>query len=184
MEILLIKYGALAIFLAAMIEADVVPVLTGVVAHLGFVKVGTALLAVAAGAFAGDYVWFCGGFYYATSIQNSRLYRRVGRAPEKLIRRLGPWQIPASHVIYGTRISTMIFWGVQRISPVKFALVDGLGCVVLTGMLFTLGFGFSNNASLVLGRVRQLELLMLLLVISGLLLYLTRKLVRRLCEGH
>ena len=181
-EILLIKYGALAIFLAAMIEADVVPVLTGVVAHLGFVKVGSALLAATAGAFAGDYVWFCVGVYYAASIQNSRLYRRIGRAPETLIRRLGPWQIPASHVIYGTRISTMIFWGVQRISQVKFALVDGFGCVVLTVVLFTLGFGFSNSASLVLGRVRQVELLMFLLVMSGLLLYLTSKVVRRLCE--
>ena len=163
-----------------MIEADVVPVLTGVVAHFGYVRVGPAVLAASAGAFAGDYLWFCAGVYYSQSILNSRLYRRS--VPETLIRRLGPWQIPASHLIYGTRISTMIFWGVHRISKEKFALIDGFGCVVLTGLLFTLGFEFSSSAALVVGRVKQVELLLLVGVISGLLLYLTGKVVRRLCE--
>lgn len=179
MELFLIKYGALAVFLAAMIEADVVPVLTGVVAHFGYVRVGPAFLAATAGAFAGDYLWFCAGVYYSQTIRNSRFYKRAGQAPERLIRRLGLWQIPASHVIYGTRVSTMIFWGVQRTSALKFALVDGVGCLVLTGLLFTLGFGFSSSASLVVGRVKQVELLLLVGVISGLLLYLTSKAARR-----
>lgn len=30
------KYGLLAVFVCAMVEADVVPVLVGVVAHLGY----------------------------------------------------------------------------------------------------------------------------------------------------
>ena len=182
MELLLIKYGTLAVFLAAMIEADVVPVLTGVVAHFGYVRAGPAVLAATAGAFAGDYIWFCAGVYYSQSIRNSRFYRRAGQVPERLIRRLGLWQIPASHVIYGTRVSTMILWGVQRTSTLKFALFDGSGCLVLTVLLFTLGFEFSGSASLVVGRVKQVELLLLVGVISGLLLYLTGKVVRRLCE--
>lgn len=182
-ELLLIKYGTLAVFLAAMIEADVVPVLTGVVAHFGYVRVGPAVMAATAGAFAGDYIWFCAGVYYSQTIRNSRFYRRAGRAPERLIRRLGLWQIPASHVIYGTRVSTMIFWGTQHTSRAKFALADGAGCLVLTGLLFTLGFEFSSSASLVVGRVKQVELLLLVGVISGLLLYLAGKMVLRLGEN-
>ena len=183
-EHLLIKYGTLAVFLAAMIEADVVPVLTGVVAHFGYVRVGPAFLAATAGAFAGDYLWFCAGVYYSQTIRNSNFYKRAGQVSEGLIRRLGLWQIPASHLIYGTRVSTMIFWGVQRTSTVKFAFVDGSGCLVLTGLLFTLGFEFSGSASLVVGRVKQVELLLLCGVISGLLLCLTSKVVRRrLREG-
>jgi membrane protein DedA with SNARE-associated domain len=176
------KYGVIAVFVAAMVEADVVPVLTGVVAHFGYVKVGPAVLAATTGAFAGDYLWFCAGVYYSKTIQQSSLYRRAGRVTEKLIRRLGPWQIPASHLVYGTRVSTMVFWGVQRTSSLKFALIDGSGCLVLTGLLFSLGFAFSGNASLIVGRVKQVELLLLVGVISGLLLCLTSKVVRRLCE--
>lgn len=182
MELLLIKYGALAVFIAAMVEADVVPVLTGVVAHLGYFKVGPALLAAIAGAFAGDYLWFVAGLHYSQSIQNSSLYRRIGGTSEKLIRRLGPWQIPTSHLIYGTRISTMIFWGVQRISKLKFALIDGFGCAVLTGLLFTLGFDFSGNAFVVVGCVKQLERLLLLGILAVLLMGLTGKFVLRLID--
>ena len=180
MELLFIKYGTLAVFLAAMLEADVVPVLTGVVAHFGYVRAGPAVLAATAGAFAGDYIWFGVGAYYSQTIRNSKLYRRAGDVPERLIRHLGLWQIPASHLIYGTRISTMMFWGAQRTSTPKFALVDGAGCLVLTGLLFTLGFEFAGNASMVVGRVKQVELLLLGGVIAGLLLCLTSKAVRRL----
>jgi membrane protein DedA with SNARE-associated domain len=162
-----------------MIEADIVPVITGVAAHLGYVRVGPAVLAAAAGAFVGDYLWFCSGVYYSQTIRNSRLYRRTGPVAERLIGRLGLWEIPASHVIFGTRISTMMFWGAQRTSTLKFALVDGSGCLVLTGLLFTLGFGFSSSASLIVGRVKHVELLLLGGVISGLLLCLTSKTVRR-----
>ena len=76
----------------------------------------------------------------------------------------------------------MILSGVQRTSTLKFALFDGSGCLVLTVLLFTLGFEFSGSASLVVGRVKRVELLLLVGVISGLLLYLTGKVVRRLCE--
>jgi len=182
-EPLLIKYGAIAVFLAAMIEADVVPVVTGVVTHLGYIKAGPALFAATAGAFAGDYLWFCAGGLYSQSIKNSRLYRRLGQAPETLLRRLGPWQIPASHLVYGTRVSTMVFWGVHRLSKVKFALVDGFGCIVLTGVLFLLGFWFSRAAFSVVGRVKQVELLLLVAVISVLFLSLISKVVRRLMRG-
>lgn len=171
MEQLLIKYGALAVFLAALIEADVVPVLTGVVVHLGFLKVGPALFAAMAGAFVGDYAWFCAGLYFSHSIQSSRLYSRIKGAPQVLIRRLGLWQIPASHLMYGTRVSTMIWWGVQRISTVRFALVDALGCVVLTGVLFMLGFAFSSASGLVIRRVKQFELLVLVGIVLGLILF-------------
>ena len=183
MEPLFIKYGVLAVFLAAMLEADVVPVLTGVVAHFGYVRAGPAVLAATAGAFAGDSVWFCVGVYYSETIRNSRFYRRAGQVPERLIRRLGLWQIPASHLIYGTRISTMMFWGAQRTSTLKFALVDGASCLVLTGLLFTIGLAFTGSASLIVGRMKQVELLLLGGVIAALLLSLTSKAGRRLLRG-
>lgn len=64
-EQLIIRYGPMAVFLAAMFEADVVPVLTGVAAHLGIFKIGPALFAAIAGAFAGDYLWFFLGVHYS-----------------------------------------------------------------------------------------------------------------------
>jgi membrane protein DedA with SNARE-associated domain len=180
-QLFLLKYGLLAVFLAAMLEADVVPVLTGVVAHQAYLKAGSAILAASAGALAGDCIWFWAGHRYSKTIQNSGPYRRVGSMAERLIRRLGVWQIPASHVIYGTRVATMIFWGVQRLPIVRFLLIDAVGCFVFTTLLFTLGFEFSRSASLIVGRVKRIEVLMLVAVIVfGSMFSLINKMVRQL----
>ena len=180
MQLLFIRYGLLAVFLAAALEADIVPVLTGVVAHAGYVNPGLALLAASAGAFSGDCAWFCVGRRYSKRIKIRVDYRRAGRMAEDLINVLGIWGIPASHVVYGTRVATMIFWGARRFSIAKFALVDALGCVGLTSLLFMLGFWFSAGASQIVGGVKRVELLMLFAVIITVLVFqLTRVPLRR-----
>jgi membrane protein DedA with SNARE-associated domain len=176
MQIFLIKYGLLAVFVAAMVDADVIPILTGVVAHLGYVKPGAAILAASGGALAGDCLWFGAGLYYSESIRCTRFYRRIAPMAESLVQHLGLWQIPASHVIYGTRIATMIFWGIRRFSFARFALIDSLGCVAFTTLLFTLGFGFSAGAEKIIGGVKRVELLLLVVAaICVLILQLERK---------
>ena len=125
----LIKYGLLAVFVAAMMEADVVPVLTGVIAHVGYIKSSSALLVASAGAFLGECIWFWAGRYFSQTIQSSKFYRRIGPNAERLTRRLGVWQIPAFHVIYGTRVATMIFWGSQRLCLFHCTLVYVGFCV-------------------------------------------------------
>lgn len=170
-------------FLAALVEADVVPVLTGVVAHLGYVDPGFAILAASAGAFTGDCVWFLAGRCYSKRIQATGLYRRLGLTAENLIQKLGIWGIPASHMIYGTRVATMIVWGVQRFSTVKFALVDAFGCVGFTTLLFMLGFGFSASASHIIEGVKRVELLMLgALTVTVLFFHLISRAARRRVE--
>ena len=162
-----------------------VPVLTGVVAHAGYVNPGLALFAASAGAFTGDCAWFCAGRCYSKGIYSKGIKsrvdgRRAGQMAEDLINRLGVWGIPASHVIYGTRIATMIFWGVRRLSTAKFALVDALGCVGFTFLLFMLGFWFSASASQIVGGVKRVELLMLFAAIIAVLIFqLTREPLRR-----
>ena len=167
-------------FLAAAVEADIVPVFTGVIAHAGYVRPGLALLAVSAGAFSGDCVWFCAGRCYSTRIKTRVTSRRAGRMAEDLINSLGIWAIPASHVVYGTRVATMIFSGVRRLSTARFALIDALGCVGFTCLLFMLGFWFSASASQIVGDVRRVELLMLFAALITVFIFqLTREPVRR-----
>src|SRR5689334_9030432 len=138
MEILLTKYGLLAVFVAAMLEADVVPVLAGVAAHRGYFNPFLAIVAASGGAFAGDCIWFYVGSHKL--IKNSKLLERIRTRAEALFQRVGHWQIPASHVIYGTRIATMTLLGARGTSVVKFSAVDGASCFALTTLLLLLGF--------------------------------------------
>ena len=170
MELILIKYGLLAVFVAAMFEADVIPVLAGVAAHRGYLHPILAVPVASFGALAGDCVWFYMGRHKL--IRNSAKLQKIKSKAEILFKRVGHWQIPASHVIYGTRVATMTFLGARGSSASRFVLVDGVSCLALTTLLFSLGFALSASVSLVLINVRRVEIVLLVAVaLVGLILH-------------
>ena len=159
------NYGLLAVFVCAMVEADVVPVLAGVVAHLGYFDFIEAIAVAAAGAFIGDCVWFYLGHARSERIRRSWLYARSAKLTESLDRRFGKWLIPASHVIYGTRVATMTLSGIRRMPFAQFAAIDILGCLTFTTLFASMGFLFSSSAALILGHVKKVELLLLVFAV-------------------
>jgi membrane protein DedA with SNARE-associated domain len=173
MELLLIKYGVVAVFLAAMLEADVIPVLAGVAAHRGYFNPVVAFGAASFGALAGDCVWFYVG--RTTLMKNSVLVQRLRSKGEVLFRRVGNWQIPASHIVYGTRVATMTWLGARGSAIGRFVWLDGVSCLALTTLLFGLGFALSASVSLILVNVRRVEIVLLVAVaLFGFVLYLLR----------
>jgi membrane protein DedA with SNARE-associated domain len=173
-ELILIRYGLLAVFVAAMFEADVIPVLAGVAAHQGYFNPVLVVVAASFGALAGDCVWFYVGRH--NLIRNSVRLQRIRSKAEMLFQRVGHWQIPASHVIYGTRVATMTFLGARGSRAGRFVLVDGVSCLALTTLLFCLGFALSASVSLVLINVRRVEIVLLVVVgVAALILHLGHK---------
>jgi Uncharacterized membrane-associated protein len=169
-----IRYGLLAVFLAALLEADVVPVLAGVAAHRGCFNPSLGIIVASCGALTGDCFWYFLGRQEV--IQNSKMVLRFRPKAEALFHRVGIWQIPASHVVYGTRMATMTWLGARGSAFGSFALVDGLSCLVLTTFLLSLGFALSASAQIVLVHVRRIELVLLVsLMLLGLILHLLRK---------
>jgi membrane protein DedA with SNARE-associated domain len=172
-DVILIQYGLIAVFLAAMLEADVIPVLAGVAAHRGYLNPPVALAAASLGALTGDCVWF----YIGRSglIKNSSFMQRLRSKAEILFQRVGNWQIPASHVIYGTRVATMTFLGARGSSAGRFVLIDGVSCFALTTLLFCMGFALSASVSLILVDVRRIEIgLLVAVALFGFIFYLLR----------
>jgi membrane protein DedA with SNARE-associated domain len=156
MELLLIKYGLFAVFVAAMFEADVIPVLAGVAAHRGYFNPVFAIALASFGALSGDCVWFYVG--RRNLIRNSTRLQQIRSKAEMLFQRVGHWQIPASHVVYGTRVATMTFLGARGSRAGRFVLLDGVSCLALTTLLFSLGFALSASVSAVLVNVRRVEI--------------------------
>ncbi|MGH7702811.1 MAG: DedA family protein [Gemmatimonadales bacterium] len=105
------NYGLLAVFCAATIEGDLTLILAGVVAHLGLLDLGLAVVADTLGNLTGDIAWYLLGRSHARRIRESRLYLRVGPTIERLARRLGDWQLLAARVVYGTRNAQHVVLG-------------------------------------------------------------------------
>jgi membrane protein DedA with SNARE-associated domain len=172
MEDLIVRFGLVAVYLGAAIEGDVILVLSGVTAHLGFMKLPLAMGVGAAGCFTGDVAWYLAGRLRSEAIKEMRAYRAVGPTVERLAARIGPWQIVSSRFLYGTRIATMVFWGVRRLSFRRFALIDLVGCAVWATLLGTIGYAASTGAMVILGDVKRIELWLLGAAAASLIAFL------------
>jgi membrane protein DedA with SNARE-associated domain len=177
-QILLIKYGIVAVLMASFFEADVVSILAGVAAHRGLFNPAFGIVAASFGALVGDCFWFYLGRQKV--FQHSKVFHRIRSKAEILFQRVGMWQLPASHVIYGSRVATMTLLGARGSSFPRFILLDGVTCIVVATVLFSLGFALSASASRVLIDVRRVEFVLLASI--G-LVALSFPLLRRLTRG-
>lgn len=180
MEHLIERYGALAVLLGAATEGDVTMILAGVVVHIGLLRPATALVSGWVGAVLSDSVYFAVGRHGAPRIRRTRAYQRVAPFVERLARRLGPSQLVVARIVYGTRIASLVFWGVHGLRGSRFLVFAAIGAALWAGTFFTLGFMLSDQAALLIGRVKVIErrLLIALVVATAIVLFL-RALTRR-----
>jgi len=153
--------------LGAMLEGDLSIVMAGVVAHLGYLSLATALEAACVGAFIGDSLWYALGRVRADAITRSSVYRRAAPLIGRLVARLGDREIVLARFVYGTRIASMFYWGVHRLPFARFALLDLIGCFLSVLVLGLLGFGLSESAVTVFGRVQRAERWIVMAVLVG-----------------
>ena len=162
MQDFLIQYGLIAIFLCALIENDVVFIMTGVAIHFAAVHPVFAFLACLAGALVHDSIWFTIGHKRSASIKTSRVYRKVAPLIEPLAARFGPWELFLCRFIYGTRNPSLFFWGVQKLPVAKFLLIETVALTLWGAILTSLGYFLSERASAVIGQVKGIERYLLL----------------------
>jgi len=180
LEHFLVQYGLIALFLLSMVDADLVMILAGVVAHIGFFDLRDAMLVGAAGNLMGDTLWYGLGRWHAGWLKSTRVYRRVGPTVEQLARRLGPWQLFAARAIYGTRVASMVFWGLHGLRTVRFLLINALACLLWATALAGLGYFLSDSAESLLGRVRRVEIwLLAAVVVAAIVVFILTRAARR-----
>jgi membrane protein DedA with SNARE-associated domain len=176
MEDLIVRFGLAAVYIGAAVEGDAILVLGGVTAHLGLMNLPLAMGVGAAGCLTGDLVWYLVGRLQSEAIRNMRAYRVVGPAVERIAARVGPWQIATSRLLYGTRVATMLYWGVHRLAFTRFALIDLVGCAAWAVLLGILGYAASTGAMLILGEVRRVEFWLLGAAVGCVIVYLVIRL--------
>jgi membrane protein DedA with SNARE-associated domain len=171
-EQLIIRHGLLAVLVGSAFEGDFTLILAGVVAHLGFFPFPLAVAAGALGTFVGDCVWYGLGRFRGPRFRAGRLYRRVGPRIQRLADRFGPWQLLPARFVYGTKSASMVFWGLHGLKFRRFGPIDALGCVLGSVVFTGIGYLVSGSATLLLGRVRRVQLWLLGALLAGAVLVL------------
>ncbi len=170
LEHLVQRYGLVAVLLGSAIEGDFTLILAGVAAHLGYFPFALAVGAGAIGSFVGDLAWYTLGRVRGPRFRAGGLYRRVGHRIEALARRMGPAELIAARFVYGTKAASMLFWGLHNLALAKFVAIDGIGAVVGAGVFTGLGYLVSGSATLLLGKVRRVQLWLLGALVVGVFL--------------
>ena len=167
MESFIERFGLFAVFVGAMVEGDSTLLVAGVVAHLGLLRFSPAVACGCAGAFVGDCITYGVGRARADAMRASALYRRLGPHIEHLAGRFGAIEIMLTRFIYGPRVASMLFWGVQGFSLPRFVAIDLCGCSIWAVILASLGFAFSGSAEMLIGKVKRLEVWLLIAVAAA-----------------
>jgi membrane protein DedA with SNARE-associated domain len=158
MEQLLVRFGPPAILFGAALEGDASVLLAGVIAHLGFLGLPQAIALGALGGWLSDCGWYALGRRGGSLFRRSAAYGRIAPFVERLAARLGPWEIVPARFVYGTRIPSMVFWGIRNLSFARFAAIDAIACSVWSLAFACSGFALSGSAAAVLGEVKRIEL--------------------------
>jgi len=171
------QYGLIAVFIAALIEGDIILVLIGVMAHLGLMNLYIALFIAVCGCLTADTILYVAGRFSLLAIRESRIYKKVGRSVEQIVDRIGPWQIAAVRCIYGIRYATMLICGMRQLPYLRFILFDLIGCALWAALLSGLGYAGSISASLVLGGVQKVGLWLLSSLITCIVVFIIVRLL-------
>jgi membrane protein DedA with SNARE-associated domain len=180
MEELITRYGLIAVFVGAAIEGDMVVILSGVAAHLQLLHFPAALAVGWLGAVVADCVWYAVGRNRAVQARQTKAYRLVGPRIEALVARLGASEIVIARWIFGTRVASMLFWGIRGMPFARFVALDAIGCAIWATVLASLGYAFSGSAAVLVGEVKRVEMwLLIALIAAGAGTVLVRRLGRR-----
>ena len=175
------NFGYLVVFLGTFLEGETVLVLGGVAARLRYLELPWVIVCAFAGSLLGDQLWFWIGRRYGPRV----LTRHADWRPrvDRIHRLLDRFEIPALvgfRFAYGIRSLAPFVFGMSRIAPAKFLLLNALGALLWAFAGALLGYAFAHPGDALLGDIKRFEMeLFALIVALGLALWGYRQLGRR-----
>lgn len=169
-ELLLHKFGYLAVFVGTFLEGETILVLAGFFAERGYFELALVILVGFVGSFAGHIFWFWLGRTKGVQVLDRfpKMKRHFGKGI-RLFERYGALAIFITQYLYGIRITCAIIIGISRISTMKFLIYEALSCITWAAIIGTLGYFFGRAVESVLGKAEHVEMygLIALLVIGS-----------------
>ena len=174
-ELLLEKFGYLAVFLGTFLEGEAILVTAGFFAERGYLNPAAVAAVGFAGAYSGHLFWFWLGRAHGVKVLDRfpKMKTHFGKGI-RLFERYGAAAIIITQWLYGLRITAAVIIGISRISTLKFLLYEAASCVVWAIVITSAGFYFGRAVERVLGRAAHIEkygLIVIVLVAIGAFAY-------------
>lgn len=174
-ELLLHKFGYLAVFVGTFLEGETILVMAGFFAERGYLQLLFVVIFAFLGAFTGHVFWFWLGRTQGVKLLDRfpRLQSHFGKGV-RIFERYGAPAIFITQWLYGLRITAAVIIGISRISVIKFLVYEGISCIAWAIVIGAAGFYFGRAVEEVLGRAAHVEkwgLIVLVVVAVAVWLY-------------
>jgi membrane protein DedA with SNARE-associated domain len=174
-ELLLHKFGYVAVFVGTFLEGETILVMAGFFAERGYLHFPGVVVTACGGAFFGHLYWLWLGRTQGVRLLDRmpRMKKHFGRGI-RIFERYGAPAIFITQWLYGLRITCAVIIGISRISTIKFLVYEAITCVVWAIIIASAGFVFGTAVERILGRAAHIEkygLLILIVVGVGLFVW-------------
>jgi membrane protein DedA with SNARE-associated domain len=166
---LLVTLGLPAIFLLTMVEGDITLLLAGVLAHGQAFGPYSFPLVLATGTLAGvasDNVAYALGRAGRSGVKKYRFYCAARPRIERLTKKFGVLSIFVSKFTYGLRWGACAFYGIAKMSYLRFLLLSFASCFVWVSVLSGAGFIFHTAIYTLVGNLHDLSYMLLFVVVG------------------
>jgi membrane protein DedA with SNARE-associated domain len=157
-ELLLHKFGYLAVFVGTFLEGETILVMAGFFSQRGYLELFLVMITAFTGAFTGHVFWFFLGRTKGVRILDRfpRMKTHFGKGI-RMFERYGAPAIFITQWLYGLRITCAVIIGISRISTIKFLIYEAISCIVWAIVISGAGYFFGRAVERVLGRAAHIE---------------------------
>lgn len=176
LENFLLNYGYIILFIGTFLEGETILIIAGFLANQGELSILMVFFVAFLGAFAGDQFFFMIGRLKGKKILHKyELVHKQVRKINQLLEKYDILFIIGFRFIYGLRIASPMVIGTSEINAKRFIVLNAIGSVLWAVIIGTLGYLFGETLSLFLGRIKHLELeIVLFLIIIGIVVWIIR----------
>jgi membrane protein DedA with SNARE-associated domain len=170
---LVATYGYLAVFVGSLIEGDALLLVASFLAYLGKIDLLLVMIAAFFGTWLSDIIWFLLGRYGTQNFFSQ--YPWLNNLSQQSIIIVGkrPRLMAASmRFMYGLRIIVPLALGKTSMSTRSFLFYNAIGVIVWVLVFSALGYFFAGVTESVFGRMKHLEIILPLIIVTTLLLFI------------
>jgi membrane protein DedA with SNARE-associated domain len=185
-ELLLQKFGYLAVYIGTFLEGETILVMAGFFAERGYLQLLLVIATAFAGAYSGHVFWFWLGRTRGVKLLDKfpKMKKHFGKGI-RMFERYGAPAIFITQWLYGLRVTCAVIIGISRISTVKFLVYEAVTCAVWAAVIGTLGYYFGRAVERVLGKAAHIEKWgLLLLVVVGVSFWLYHRMKEKRDADH
>src|SRR5881396_4158701 len=144
-ELLLQKFGYLAVFVGTFLEGETILVLAGFFAERGYLHLPGVIACAIGGAYTGHVFWFFLGRTQGVKLLDRfpKMKKHFGKGI-RMFERYGAPAIFITQWLYGLRVTCAVIIGISRISTIKFLLYEAVTCLVWAMAISAAGYYFGR----------------------------------------